>query len=191
MNQSNLYPWNQCSGSVAFWIWMRIWILRSVPLTDLDPDSDADLYQNFQWFLGCKKINFCLFYALLMKFKSFKIVKICLMINWNFLQENIFVFKFCFVTIIQSAQDFYEKKEGFKGGSGSVLVTSRFGCGSGRPKNIRILRMQIGGWILEQKSRQNFYKFSSLLFTVTSAAFHWVFYFFKLSQPLTFLSRRP
>ncbi len=35
------------------------------------------------------------------------------------------------------------------------------------------------------KSRQKSWKFSSLLFTVNSTALSWVFYFFKLTQPLT------
>jgi hypothetical protein len=49
--------------------------------------------------------------------------------------------KFCYKNFIlqslfQSAQHFYEKRRG--PGSGSVLVTNGSGCGSGRPKNIRI-----------------------------------------------------
>ncbi len=65
--------------------------------------------------------------------KSFKIVKICLMINTKF-GKKIFLLKLYFATIIliQSAQHFYEKREGFSSGSasGSVLVIN----GSGRLK---------------------------------------------------------
>jgi hypothetical protein len=61
-----------------------------------------------------------------------KFVKICLMIKIKFKQENCYSIKilFCLQQILQSTQHFYNKREG----SGSVLVTSGFGCGSGMPK---------------------------------------------------------
>jgi hypothetical protein len=67
-----------------------------------------------------------------MRFKSFKTVKICLLIK---ISKKILVLKFYFATIIsvQFTQHFYEKREGY--GAGSVLVTygsgSGCGCGSG------------------------------------------------------------
>ncbi len=60
-----------------------------------------------------------------MKFKSFKIVKMC-MIKIKFLARN-------FRSI--SVRSTLGKGEEF--GSGSVLVTNGSGCESGRPKNIR------------------------------------------------------
>jgi hypothetical protein len=41
-------------------------------------------------------------------------------------------------TLFQSAQHFYEKKEGFGFGAGSVLMTHGSRCGSWRLRNIRI-----------------------------------------------------
>ncbi len=49
----------------------------------------------------------------------------------------------CLNVILQSAQHIYEKKEGY--GAGSVPLTN--GSGSGRPKNMRILRIRIRFWI--------------------------------------------
>ncbi len=45
------------------------------------------------------------------------------------------------ITVVQSAQHIYEKREG--SGSGSVPLTNGSGAGSGRPKNLRILRIRI------------------------------------------------
>jgi hypothetical protein len=77
-----------------------------------------------------------------MKFKSLKFVKICLMIKIKFL-VRIFVLELYFATIISIRSTLYEEKEGSGSASGSVLVTSGSGCGSRRPKNIRILRIPI------------------------------------------------
>ncbi len=78
-----------------------------------------------------------------MKFKSFKTVKMCLMIQINFLAQKMFALKFIMQPIYQFAHHFYEKKEG----SGSVRVTNRSGCGSGRPKNIWIrIRNTLSYW---------------------------------------------
>jgi hypothetical protein len=56
------------------------------------------------------------------------------MIKIKFLYYN-----FILQPLFQSAQHFYEKREGSGTGSasGSVLVTKGSGCGSERPKNIR------------------------------------------------------
>jgi hypothetical protein len=63
-----------------------------------------------------------------MKFKSFNLVKICLMMKIKVLLKNI-VLKFYFASIISAAQHLYEKREG----SGSkVPLTNR--SGSGRSK---------------------------------------------------------
>jgi hypothetical protein len=70
-----------------------------------------------------------------MKLKSFKIVKIYLMIKIKFYQEN-FCIKFYFATIFSVPSTFYEKRED----SGSVLVTK--GSGGVRPKNTWILRIR-------------------------------------------------
>jgi hypothetical protein len=67
-----------------------------------------------------------------MKFKRFKMVKICLMIIIKFFARKFFV-------LSQSAQHFSGKRQG----SGSALVTNGSGCRSGRPKTIRILRSLI------------------------------------------------
>jgi hypothetical protein len=47
-----------------------------------------------------------------MKFKNFKIVKICLMIKIKLFSEKNFVLKFYIVTIISVRSHFYEKREG-------------------------------------------------------------------------------
>jgi hypothetical protein len=76
MNQSNLYPW-----------------IRGI--LDLDADLDPQIctsngfgsrlgwgsVSKFSVIFRMQKNQFLPFYVLLMKFKSFKIVKICLMIN--------------------------------------------------------------------------------------------------------------
>jgi hypothetical protein len=53
-----------------------------------------------------------------------------------------FVLKFYFATLFQSAHLFYEKREGSGAESASVLVTNGSGCGSGRHINIRILQIR-------------------------------------------------
>jgi hypothetical protein len=53
----------------------------------------------------------------------------------KFLYEN-----FILQPLFQSAQHFYEKKEGSGSASGFVLVTN--GCGSERLKKVRILRIR-------------------------------------------------
>jgi hypothetical protein len=71
-----------------------------------------------------------------MKFKSFKIVKILLMIKIKFLTR-----KFLYLeTIISVFSTLSSEKEGSGAGSasGPALVTNGSGCGSGMPKNIRI-----------------------------------------------------
>ncbi len=75
-----------------------------------------------------------------MKFKSFKIVKICLLIKVKFLAKKFLYNNFILQPLFKSAQYFYQKGEGSGtetgagSTSGSVLVTN----GSGRPKNILI-----------------------------------------------------
>jgi hypothetical protein len=52
--------------------------------------------------------------------------------------KKIFVVNFILQPLFQSTQHFYEKRKGSGAESGSVLVTNGSGCGSKRPKNIRI-----------------------------------------------------
>jgi hypothetical protein len=75
-----------------------------------------------------------------MKFKTLKIVKICLTIKNKFLAIHFLYKNFILRPLFQSTQHFSTKKEGSVtgGGSGSVLENNGSGCGSGRPKNIRI-----------------------------------------------------
>ncbi len=55
--------------------------------TNPDADPYGYRYQNLQWLLGCKKINF-FYFILSMKFKNFKILKIRLMIKIKFLARK-------------------------------------------------------------------------------------------------------
>jgi hypothetical protein len=58
-------------------------------------DPDANPYQNLQWLLGCQKIIFfILFLIKWKKLKSFKILRICLMIKMNFLARKFLCKKF-------------------------------------------------------------------------------------------------
>ncbi len=65
-----------------------------------------------------------------MKFKSFKIVQICLMIKIKILNKNLLYCNFILQPLFQSAQHFNEKRERFE------LVTE--GSGSGFRIRIRI-----------------------------------------------------
>jgi hypothetical protein len=64
------------------------------------------------------------------------------MIKIKFLAKQFLYYNFILQPLHNSAQHFYEKREGSGAGSasGSVLVTNESGSGSGRPKNIGILR---------------------------------------------------
>jgi hypothetical protein len=61
------------------------------------------------------------------------------MIEIKFLARTFLYLNFTLQPLFQSAQHFYENRNG----SGAVLMTNESGCGSGRPKNIWILRIQI------------------------------------------------
>jgi hypothetical protein len=63
-----------------------------------------------------------------MKFKSFRILKICLIIKINFLNKENLVLEFILQALFHSAQHLDEEREK----SGSILLTN--GSGSGRPK---------------------------------------------------------
>jgi hypothetical protein len=106
---------------------MRIRILGSVPLTNGCGSECGSVPKSSVTFRMQKKYFFSSYFQMFysMKFKSFKILKICLMTKIKLLARKFF----CII----SAQYFYGKKEG--SGSGSLLVTNRSGCGSGRPKN--------------------------------------------------------
>jgi len=74
--------------------------------------------------LRCKKVYFFTFLNVLInELKSFRILKICLMIKIKFSSKKFFV-------LFQSAQQFNGKRE--ESASGSILVTNGSGCGSGR-----------------------------------------------------------
>ncbi len=85
-----------------------------------------------------------IFKYFLMKFKSFKIVKI-LMIKIKYLARKVLYYNFIFQLLFQSAQHSYEKREGSGSDPDPYLwvVTNGSGCGSGRPKNIQFLRIRI------------------------------------------------
>ncbi len=85
----------QCSGSVTCWYGSGCGSGSLDPY--LCPDADVDPYQNLQRLLGCKNSissYFLMFYQ--MKFKSFKFVKICLMIKIKFFQPESFCINFFF-----------------------------------------------------------------------------------------------
>ncbi len=76
--------------------------------------------------LGCQKINLFIFFNVLIKeFKSFKIVKICLIIKVKFLAWK--YKKIILQQLFQSAQHFLEKREepGPGCGSGTLYISVR------------------------------------------------------------------
>ncbi len=94
---------------------------------DQDPDSSPDPTPFFIDFKDAKKNFFSIFF-----FLTFP--------QAYHLQSK----KFDFLhALFQSAQNIYEKREGSVSGSGSIPLTN--GSGSGRPKNMRILRIPIAG----------------------------------------------
>ncbi len=109
---------------------IRMRIFGSVPLINGSGCGSGSVPKFSATFRNAKKsfLFFLCFHK--KKFKSFKIVKICLMIKSNFSQEN-FCIKILFWNyyLFQSAQ---RKRKGF----GSVPVINGSGCGSWRPKNI-------------------------------------------------------
>ncbi len=82
---------NQCSVSGTFCYGSGCGPGSSDPYLWLtDPDADPEPYQNLQWLLRCKKIYFfILLNVFINKFKSFKIVQICLMNKSKFLARKL------------------------------------------------------------------------------------------------------
>ncbi len=112
-------------------ILVRIRILGSVPLTN--GSGCGSVPKSSVTFRMQKNLCFSYFFLFkLMKlnFKSFKIVKICLMIKIKFLQEN-FCIKILFCNDYFSPLNTFMRKR-----KDPFCTCDGSGCGSGRPRNL-------------------------------------------------------
>jgi len=114
-------------------ILVRIRILESVPLTKGSGCGSGSVPKSSVTF-RMQKFYFFHIFQFFNKgnLKALKLLKLCLMIEIKFLQENCCITNFILQPLFQSNQHFYEKRT--RSRAGSVLITNGSGCGSRRLK---------------------------------------------------------